>query len=231
MENKKNSDLEVIQFIIKKGGLLFGNFRLKSNRISPYFFNLANIVMDGEGLVSISRVFANFIHDYIGLDSFDLIFGPAYKGISLSAAICMQLYNLYNVNKRWGYDRKEIKKYGDKKEKWLIGKFMDNDQILIVDDVLTTGLTKINIIEKIKKNSDVNNLEFVGILVLLDRQEKMENNISAEKYLENSGLKCYSILKIKEIYDILYNKTIENKIVINSEKYKQFKNYIKKYGS
>ena len=225
-----NKNFELIKFIIKKKGLLFGEFELKSKRISPYFFNLANIVMDGEGIYTISEIFAKYIHDNIGLENIDFIFGPAYKGIPLAGTICLQLFRMYNINKRWGYDRKESKGYGDKKEKWLLGKFKDNDRILIVDDVITTGLTKIDTRKKIEKYSGVGNLTFLGILILLDRQEKTEQGKSVSKLMEKYGLPLYSILKIKDVFEVIKGKDIDGNILVDSKRYEEFKSYINKYG-
>jgi orotate phosphoribosyltransferase len=227
-ENNKN--FELIKFIIEKKGLLFGEFELKSKRISPYFFNLANIIMDGVGIYTISEIFAKYIHDNIGLDNIDFIFGPAYKGIPLAGTICLQLSRLYNANKRWGYDRKESKDYGDKKEKWLVGKFKDNDRILIVDDVITTGITKIETRKKIEEYSGVQNLGFLGILILLDRQEKTGAGNSVSKLMEKYGLPLYSILKIRDVFDILKGKNIKGNILVDSKRYKEFETYINKYG-
>ena len=231
MQSGKKSDLELIKFIIKKSGLLFGSFELKSKRTSPYFFNLANIIVDGEGLYKISEIFAKYLHDQICIDNFDFIFGPAYKGIPLAATICLQLNRLYNVNKRWGYDRKESKDYGDSKEKWLVGEFKDDDRIIIVDDVVTTGLTKIKTSDKIKKYSGASNLKFSGIIILLDRQEKNKQGESVSVFLKNSGLHLHSILKIKNIFELLKNQEIDGKIIIDSKKYNEFENYFKKYGN
>lgn len=227
-ENNKN--FELIKFIIKKKGLLFGEFKLKSKRISLYFFNLANIIMDGEGLYNISEIFAEYIHDNIGLDNIDLIFGPAYKGIPLSGAISLQLFHLYNVNKRWGYDRKESKEYGDEKEKWLVGEIRDNDRILIVDDVITTGLTKIDTRKKIENYSGIENPTFLGILILLDRQEKTEQGKSVSKLMEKYGLPLYSILKIRNVFEIIKGKNIDGNILVDSQRYEKFESYINKYG-
>ncbi|MBD3227191.1 MAG: orotate phosphoribosyltransferase [Candidatus Lokiarchaeota archaeon] len=230
MSNEKEIKLDLIEFIIKKKGLLFGNFELKSKRISPYFFNLANIIIDGEGISKISKVYAEYLYKEIGVDNFDFIFGPAYKGIPLSAAISLQLKNSYNINKRWGYDRKEPKNYGDTKEKWLVGDFHDNDKIIMVDDVVTTGLTKIEAREKIKNYSKTVNLQFTGVLILLDRQEKNINGKLVSEYLKDFKLPLYSILKINNVFNLLRNHKINGNIIIDSEKYEKFKTYFKKYG-
>ncbi|MHA1270820.1 MAG: orotate phosphoribosyltransferase [Candidatus Helarchaeota archaeon] len=231
MQFDQNSSLDFLKFLIYKNGLLFGSFKLKSKRISPYFFNLANIIVDGEGLLRVSEIFAKFIHDNIGLNNFDFIFGPAYKGIPLASVICQDIFRLYKINKRWGFDRKESKDYGDKTEQWLVGKFEDNDRILIIDDVITTGLTKIDTCEKIKKFSGVSNLQFIGVVILLDRQEKNSEGQSVKLFLKNLGLTIFPILKIKDIYDQLYRVKIDNKTIIDDQKFEEFNKYFKKYGT
>ncbi|MHA1231824.1 MAG: orotate phosphoribosyltransferase [Candidatus Helarchaeota archaeon] len=230
MYDNKNPSMELIKYIIEKKGLLFGRFELKSNRVSPYFFNLANLIIDGKGLAYIAKVFAQFIEKNIGLNNFDFIFGPAYKGIPLAASICLQINNIFKVNKRWGYDRKEAKTYGDKTEKWLVGQFKDNDRILLIDDVITTGLTKIKTCEKLKNYSNISNIQFVGIVVLLDRQEKNDDGIPIKQYLSNAGLTLHSILQIKDVYKTLINMKIRGKQVITEKEYSDFKNYMEKYG-
>ncbi len=215
----------LVKFIVLRSGLLFGDFTLKSGRKSPYFFNLANLINDGEGLTKISEAFTMIINETIGFDSFDYIHGPAYKGIPLAGAISMLIYQNYKVNKRWGYDRKESKKHGDATEAWLVGSIQDNDRIILVDDVITTGITKLKNMEKLKKYSKKSNLHFEGIVIFLDRQEKDPEGNDPIKYLENKGLKVYSILQIREVVNLLKNH------LIDKTRYQLFQDYFEKYGT
>ena len=149
----------LIKYSITRRGLLFGDFTLKSGRKSPYFFNLANLINDGEGLQKTAEAFAKVIQSQLKSDEFDYIQGPAYKGIPLAGAIAMVLNQNYNINKRWGYDRKEAKGHGVSAEQWLVGEIHDGDRIILVDDVITTGLTKIKNIEKVQKYSGKSDLK------------------------------------------------------------------------
>ncbi len=214
----------LIQYIIQRHGLLFGEFTLKSGRKSPYFFNLANLINDGEGLQKISESFAVTLNE-IGFDTFDYIHGPAYKGIPLAGAITMLIHQNYKKNKRWGYDRKESKAHGISDEAWLVGDIRNEDRIILVDDVITTGLTKVKNIEKLEKYSKKSNLQFQGIIIFLDRQEKDTEGNDPITYLEDKGLKVYSILKIRDVVEFLK----EN--LIDAKQYQILKNYFTSYGT
>jgi orotate phosphoribosyltransferase len=214
----------LVEFIVMRSGLLFGEFTLKSGRKSPYFFNLANLINDGEGLQRVSEAFALTIQESIGVDNFDYIQGPAYKGIPLAGAIAMLLHQKYEANKRWGYDRKESKEHGVSSEAWLVGALNEGDRIIIVDDVITTGLTKIKNIEKLEKYSN-KSLEFEGIVIFLDRQEKDSKENDPVAFLEEQGLKVYSILKIRQIVEYLKGSLIDN------GRYRLFQEYFKEYGT
>jgi len=215
----------LIEFIVMRSGLLFGEFTLKSGRKSPYFFNLANLINDGEGLQKVSEAFAYTIYESIGVENFDYIQGPAYKGIPLAGAIAMLLHQKYGANKRWGYDRKELKEHGVSSEAWLVGSINDRDRIILVDDVITTGLTKVKNIEKLEKYSKKADLKFEGIIIFLDRQEKDNEGNDPVIFLKEKGLKTYAILKIREIVEYLKGSLIDN------GRYKLFQEYFRQYGT
>jgi len=216
---------ELIKYSIIRRGLLFGEFTLKSGRKSPYFFNIANLINDGEGLQKTAVAFAKTIHEKLNLEEFDYIQGPAYKGIPLAGAIAMVFHKNYNVNKRWGYDRKEAKGHGISAEQWLVGELRDKDRIILVDDVITTGLTKIKNIEKVEKYSEKENLKFEAVIIFLDRQEKDNNGNDPVQFLEEKGLKVYSILKIRDVVEVLKDE------LIDSKEYQIFQHYFFKHGT
>ena len=215
----------LIEWLVMRSGLLFGEFTLKSGRKSPYFFNLANLISDGEGLQRVAQAFAIKIKEAVGLDKFSYIHGPAYKGIPLAGAIAMILHQKYEVNKRWGFDRKESKGHGVTDETWIVGSINDGDRIILVDDVITTGLTKIKNIEKLETYSKKTNLAFEGIIIFLDRQEKDTEGNNPISFLEEQGLKVYSILKIRDIVEILKDK------LIDESTYQLFQDYFEKFGT
>jgi orotate phosphoribosyltransferase len=159
----------------------------------------------------------------IGTD-FDYIHGAAYKGIPLSALVAARLTEIHQIDKRWGYDRKEKKAHGVPEEELIIGDLRDGDTVIIVDDVITTGATKA---ESWSKLTVVRNVKPKGILVAVDREELSDVD---KKLLVERHLILYSILKITEIFDFLLNKEIEGKVYVVEKMKKDFKEYFMKYG-
>lgn len=219
----------LIEYLVKKEAILFGDFKLKSGRYSPYFFNLANVMRDGEGTMKAAEAYANAIHSFIGLDTVDYIHGPAYKGIPLAGATAVALFQRHHVSKRWGYDRKEPKTYGAH-ELWLVGDIRDGDKILIVDDVATTGRTKIDAMNRIMETSERTNLQFTGVLIMLDRKEINEQGQSTSSYLKERGLKLYSILDAPMVFDYMHGRLVEEAVYVDEEKYRDFQEYFRKFG-
>lgn len=214
--------------LIRSEALKFGTFKLKSGRISPYFINIAKAMNTGSKASMTANSYASeIVNGHIGVD-FDYIHGPAYKGIPLSVMISSKLWDVYSLEKRWGYDRKEIKEYGDNTEKELIGDIRDGDTVLIVDDVITTGKTKIDnwkTLSFFKKD-----LKPKGILVAVDRQEIDESGRPTSEILEEEGLPVYSILKISDVFEYLFEISINGKTYVDEEIKKCFDDYFKKYG-
>jgi aspartate carbamoyltransferase regulatory subunit len=186
-------------------------FILKSGRPSPYFINLGALT-DGESLAKLKWAFASYIALLLekgDLPDFDYVFGPSYKGISLAALTCEGLNELYGMDKRFMYDRKEAKDYGDlSADRVLVGAgyFQPGQRILVVDDTITTGVTKIETIEKLRMLGEH---EIVGVVIAVDRQEKMGDaekieELSAVQNLEE-GLKLnvFSIQNIASIYNLI----------------------------
>jgi orotate phosphoribosyltransferase len=225
-----------LEALLKGGALRFPPsaeepFQLKSGRLSPYFINLGALT-DGESLAKLKWAFASYVALLLekgDIPDFDYIFGPSYKGIGLAALTCEGLNELYGMDKRFMYDRKEAKEYGDLfADKVLVGAgyFKPGQRILVVDDTITTGITKI---ETIKKLHMLGEHEVVGIVIAVDRQEKMgdsENieDISASGYIEKElGIKVISIQNIKTIFNLIKD-SLEPKMQ------KIWKDYYKKYG-
>ena len=217
----KDYEERFLLHLVKTGAIKFGEFRLKSGRISPYFINLADAMKTGEDAIEVADAFVAKIME-IGTD-FDYIHGAAYKGIPLAALIAARLSELHNINVRWGYDRKEKKEHGVPSEEVIVGDLRDNDTVLIVDDVITTGMTKIEIWEKLK----VKRVRPKGIVVAVDREELSDAD---KEMLKNKRLNIFPILRITQIFDFLLNKEINGKIYVNEQVRKRLEEYLRRYS-
>ncbi|MCD6126910.1 MAG: orotate phosphoribosyltransferase [Methanomicrobia archaeon] len=216
-EYKKN----FIEFLLKKNALKIGEFKLKSGRISPYFIN-TGMFDDGESIGKLGYFYAAKIVDRFK-DNFDIIFGPAYKGIPLSVATAISLNRDFGMNRGYCFNRKEIKKHGEKKA--IVGhKIESGSKILMIDDVFTTGGTKYDSIDLL--NSIADNLEFVGLVIAVDRKEVDKNGKNAIKEFEmKTGIPVDSIVNINEIIRYLR----ENRKITEEER-EIFERYLRKYG-
>jgi len=221
--SKEKIEQVFLDILIKKGALRLPPnpdeaFILKSGRPSPYFINLGALT-DGESLAGVKWAFASYVALLLeqgAIDDFDYVFGPSYKGISLATLTCEGLNELYGVDRRYMYDRKEEKGYGDLSADRVIvgaGYFKPGQKILVVDDTITTGKTKIDTIKKLRLLGEHS---IVGIVLGVDRQEKMgdaENimEFGAVEYLEKElGVKIFSIENIKTIYNLIKNNLDED---------------------
>jgi aspartate carbamoyltransferase regulatory subunit len=222
--------------LIKGGGLRFPPspdepFILKSGRPSPYFINLGALT-DGESLAKVKWAFASYIALLMergDLPDFDYVFGPSYKGIGLATLTCEGLNELYGMDKRYMYDRKEAKDYGDlSTDQVLVGAsyFKPGQRILVVDDTITTGITKVETIEKLRLLGDH---KIVGLVIAVDRLELLGDKdniqkIGAVNYLESEmKLKVFSIQNIKIIYNLIKDS-------LSDEMRKLWIDYYNKYG-
>ncbi len=206
-------------------------FMLKSGRPSPYFVNLGALT-DGESLAKVKWAFASYIALLMEegeIPEFDYVFGPSYKGIALAALATEGLNELYGMDLRYMYDRKEAKDYGDlSTDRVLVGAsyFEPGQRILVVDDTITTGITKVETIEKLRLLGDH---EVVGLVIAVDRQEKLgdtENieDLSAVEYLEKElKLNVHSIQNISTIYGLIKDS-------VSEEMRKLWLEYYDKYG-
>jgi aspartate carbamoyltransferase regulatory subunit len=207
-------------------------FMLKSGRPSPYFINLGALT-DGESLAKLKWAFASYIALLLEdgeLPDFEYIFGPSYKGISLAALACEGLNELYAMDKRYMYDRKEEKTYGDLSADQVLvgaGYFKQGQRILVIDDTITTGITKIETIEKLRMLGEH---EVVGMVIAVDREEKMGDaeNIEEQSAVENIemelGIKIFSIQNIHTIFSLI-------KEGLDPELKKLWLDYYDKYGT
>ena len=173
----------------------FGEFTLKSGRISPYFFN-AGLFNSGEALNQVGGFFAQAINQ-ANLD-YDVIFGPAYKGIPLATATAMQLAKLNGTDTPYCFNRKTPKNHGEGGN--LVGTPLENKKVLIIDDVITAGTA-------IRQSMDIlkdNNATAAGVALLMDRQERGKNQLSAIQEVEQEfNLPVISIIKLEDLISYL----------------------------
>ncbi len=215
---------QLIHFLVHNNALQFGEFTLKSGRKSPYYYNIRNLTT-GEGISRISSVYAQKIVD-AGLRP-DVLFGPAYAGIPLAVSTALQLNQAHGRNVRFAFDRKEEKAYGDQKTKALIGTLQDGDDVLIIDDMMTTGGTKLEAKAKIESFAKVN---VSGILISFDRMEKDENGVYSVDALKEKGLPVHSILDAPSAFDYLHNRDVDGTVYVTDAHYAAFEAYRKQYG-
>ncbi len=171
--------------------LSFGNFILKSGRTSPYFFN-AGKFKSGQTLAELGSAYAQAIVD--SKVSFDVLFGPAYKGIPLAAATAIALSTEHGIDIPWTFNRKEAKDHGEGGE--LVGSSIDGKRVLIIDDVITAGTA----IREVLKILDHNNASCAGVCIGLDRKERGLGELSAIEEVEKEfSLPVLSIIDIDDI--------------------------------
>lgn len=210
--------------LIETGALIFQPTIIKSGRVSPYYFSLRRAVNTGHRAFVTCTFYAEHILEHVGLD-FDYLHGPAYAGIPLAAVTSAVLWEHHGVDKRWGYDRKEEKAYGEKGAELIVGDLRDGDKVLMQDYVVSTGKTKFENWNKIR--STRSNLVPKGMLVTVDREEKDEDGRPATLALEEAGLKVFSILKIREVFEWMRNREINGRIHVTDQLYEAFIEYLK----
>jgi orotate phosphoribosyltransferase len=192
---------EFTEFMLESNALKFGDFTLKSGRKSPFFMN-AGAYVTGRQLHQLACFYAKAINDNFGLD-FDVLFGPAYKGIPLAAATVMAIYELYGKEVRYCSNRKEIKDHGD--TGILLGsKLKDGDRVIMIEDVTTSGKSMEETVPIVRSQADV---EIKGLIVSLNRNEKGKGNRTALKEVsELYGFPAAAIVSMPEVVEILKEK-------------------------
>jgi len=220
---------DFLRHLLDSGAIKFGEFTLKSGRVSPYFVNIATAINTGRRASAIADAYAaEIVNGAVGAD-FDYIHGPAYKGIPLSVTIAEKLWSVHKIDLRWGYDRKEKKRYGDPADQDIVGDLRDGDSVLMVDDVVVTGKTKIDNWEKLTGyRSD---LSLKGILVAVDREEIDEEGNNTTEILRGSGLPVYPVLGIREIFDHLLNRSVGGVVHVDDRIKAAFDEYFERYGT
>lgn len=217
---------EFIEFMVDSNVLKFGEFTLKSGRKSPFFMNAGSYVT-GSQLCRLGEYYAKAIHDCYG-DDFDVLFGPAYKGIPLSVATTIAFHNLYGKEIRYCSNRKEVKDHGD--TGILLGSpIQDQDRVVIIEDVTTSGKSIEETFPIIQAQGKV---EIIGLMVSLNRMEKGKGDKSALAEIEELyGFKTGAIVTMQEVVEHLYNRPYQGKIYIDDILKADIDEYYKTYGT
>ena len=205
---------EFIEFMVDSEVLKFGEFTLKSGRKSPFFMNAGGYVT-GSQLKKLGEYYAHAIHDKYG-DDFDVLFGPAYKGIPLTVAATIAISEEYGKDIRYCSNRKEVKDHGDKGI--LLGSpIADGDKVVIIEDVMTSGKALREVLPKLKGAADVN---ITAMVITVDRMEKaLDSDLSAVQSADKDfGVKVYSIVNINDIISAIESGVIEGKQYLDAMK-------------
>ena len=216
---------EFIEFMIDCEVLKFGDFVTKSGRNTPFFVN-TGFYRTGAQLRKLGEYYAKAIESKFGFD-FDVLFGPAYKGIPLTVATTMAVSQFYDKDIKYCSNRKEVKDHGDKGI--LLGSpIADGDKVVIIEDVTTAGTSIQETLPIINAQGDVT---VAGLVVSVDRMERGQGEKSALAEIEEKyGLKTTAIVTMAEVVEHLYNKPYKGKIIIDDTLKAAIDTYYKQYG-
>ncbi len=217
---------EFIHFMVDCGVLRFGDFVTKSGRKTPFFVN-TGCYQTGAQLRRLGGYYARAIHDTFG-DDFDVLFGPAYKGIPLSVAASMALSEDFGTEVRYSSNRKEIKDHGD--TGILLGsKIKSGDRIVMIEDVTTAGTSIKETLPILRAQGDV---QVLGLVVSVDRMERGQGTRSALKEIEETyGLKTCAIVTMAEVTECLWNKEYNGRVIIDDSLKAAIDSYYDLYGA
>lgn len=218
---------EFIEFMVDSKVLKFGEFTLKSGRKSPFFMN-AGAYVTGSQLKKLGEYYAKAIHDKYGLD-FDVLFGPAYKGIPIAVVTAMAFSELYGKEVRYCSDRKEEKDHGADKGSFLGSKLQDGDRVIMIEDVTTSGKSMEETVPKVRGAA---NVEIKGLMVSLNRMEVgLGGKVGAlDEIKEKYGFDANAIVSMAEVVEHLYNKEYNGEVIIDDTLKAAIDAYYEEYG-
>lgn len=218
---------EFIEFMVDSKVLKFGDFTLKSGRKSPFFMNAGGYVT-GSQLKKLGEYYAKAIYASYGLD-FDVLFGPAYKGIPIAVVTAIAFHELYGKEVRYCSDRKEEKDHGADKGSFLGTKLQDGDRVVMIEDVTTSGKSMEETVPKVRGAA---NVEILGLMVSLNRMEVgLGGKGSAlDEIKEKYGFDANAIVSMAEVVEHLYNKEYNGEIIIDDTLKSAIDAYYEQYG-
>lgn len=219
---------EFIEFMVESDVLKFGEFTLKSGRKSPFFMN-AGAYVTGNQLRRLGEYYAKAIHETFG-DDFDVLFGPAYKGIPLGVVTAIAYDNLYGKEIRYCSNRKEAKDHGADAGNLLGYVLQDGDRVVIIEDVTTSGKS---IDETYPLISGVADIEVKGLMVSLNRMEvgKGGKKAAIDEVSEKYGFPTAAIVDMAEVTEYLHNREVNGRVVIDNDIKAAIDAYYEQYGA
>lgn len=219
---------EFIKFMVDSKVLKFGEFTLKSGRKSPFFMNAGGYVT-GSQLKKLGEFYARAIHETYG-DDFDVLFGPAYKGIPLAVVTAMAYSELYGKEVRYCADRKEEKDHGADQGSFLGSKLQDGDRVIMIEDVTTSGKSMEETVPKVKGAAAVT---IVGLMVSLNRMEigKGGEKCALDEVKELYGFDTAAIVDMNEVVECLYGREINGEVLIDDTLKAAIDAYYEQYGA
>ena len=217
---------EFIEFMVDSEVLKFGDFTLKSGRKSPFFMN-AGAYVTGTQLMRLGDYYARAIHDAYG-DDFDVLFGPAYKGIPLAVTTAVSYSRLFGKDIRYCANRKEAKDHGD--AGILLGTGLkDGDKVVIIEDVTTSGKSMEETVPIIRAQAKI---DIRGLIVSLNREERGQGDKGAlDEIKDKYGFQTKAIVNMSEVVDYLYDKPYHGKVYIDDETKSRLDDYYRQYGA
>ena len=218
---------EFIEFMIDCQALKFGDFTLKSGRKSPFFMN-AGAYVTGSQLKKLGEYYAKAIHNVYG-DDFDVLFGPAYKGIPIGVVTAVAYSELYGKEIRYCSDRKEEKDHGADKGSFLGSSLKNGDRVIMIEDVTTSGKSMEETVPKVKGAADV---EIRGLMVSLNRMEigKGGEKSALEEIRDLYGFDTAAIVTMADVVEHLYNRPYKGKVIIDDALKEAIDAYYDQYG-
>ena len=216
---------EFIEFMVRSKVLTFGDFITKSGRRTPYFINTGNY-RTGAQAAKLGEYYAACVQEHFP-DGVDALFGPAYKGIPLSVACSIALYNQYGRDVNYCFNRKEAKDHGEGGV--LVGyPLNDGDRVVIIEDVITAGTAMRECLPILKGVADV---EIAGLVVSADRMERGKGELSAIQEIKAEyGIDTYPIVTVREVIETLHNTPVDGRIVLDDEMREKMEEYLRQYG-
>lgn len=217
---------EFIEFMVDSGVLTFGDFVTKSGRKTPFFINAGNY-QTGEQLTKLGEYYAKAIENAYGTD-FDILFGPAYKGIPLAVCTSMAINKLYGKEIRYSSNRKEVKDHGD------VGSFLGckvkgGDKVVMIEDVTTAGTSIRETLPLLMSNGDA---QVMGLVISVDRMERGQGDQSAlAEIKEQYGITVTPIVTMAEVVEHLHNRPYKGTVIIDDEMKARIDAYYEQYGA